>query len=209
MRLFHGFMPGGSGLDAAPGYLYGKSNQRAGKISAQEVSGYPKGTSDGGSSPGSDSAAWKLSDGGSRNLSGRSGASRAGIFAGNAVVLAGACGEGTVYREHAGEKKLEEQDLPGARSAVARIVGRDTQNLDAAGVAKAAIETVAENFSDGVAAPLFYLVIGGAPLGLCYKAINTMDSMVGYKNDRYLYFGRAAAKLDDVANYIPARISAF
>ena len=105
MRLFHGFMPGGSGLDAAPGYLYGKSNQRAGKISAQEVSGYPKGTSDGGSSPGSDSAAWKLSDGGSRNLSGRSGASRAGIFAGNAVVLAGACGEGTIYREHAGEKK--------------------------------------------------------------------------------------------------------
>ena len=86
------------------------------------------------------------------------------------------------------KKKLEEQDLPGARSAVARIVGRDTQNLDAAGVAKAAIETVAENFSDGVAAPLFYLVIGGAPLGLCYKAINTMD---------------------DVANYIPARISAF
>lgn len=71
------------------------------------------------------------------------------------MVLAGACGEGTVYREHAGEKKLEEQDLPGARSAVARIVGRDTQNLDAAGVAKAAIETVAENFSDGVAAPLF------------------------------------------------------
>ena len=68
---------------------------------------------------------------------------------------------------------------------------------------------MAENFSDGVAAPLFYLVIGGAPLGLCYKAINTMDSMVGYKNDRYLYFGRAAAKLDDIANYIPARISAF
>ena len=107
------------------------------------------------------------------------------------------------------KKKLEEQDLPGARSAVARIVGRDTQNLDAAGVAKAAIETVAENFSDGVAAPLFYLVIGGAPLGLCYKAINTMDSMVGYKNDRYLHFGRAAAKLDDVVNFFPARISAF
>ena len=99
------------------------------------------------------------------------------------------------------KKKLEEQDLPGARSAVARMVGRDTQNLDAAGVAKAAIVTVAEKFSDGVAAPLFYLVIGGAPLGLCYKAINTMDSMVGYKNDRYLYFGRAAAKLDDVTKH--------
>ena len=106
------------------------------------------------------------------------------------------------------KKKLEEQDLPGARSAVARIVGRDTQNLDAAGVAKAAIETVAENFSDGVAAPLFYLVIGGAPLGLCYKAINTMDSMVGYKNEKYLHFGRAAAKLDDGANYLPSRIAA-
>ena len=103
-----------------------------------------------------------------------------------------------------------------AISALEKFLRRkfpDTQKgllmADAAGVAKAAIETVAENFSDGVAAPLFYLVIGGAPLGLCYKAINTMDSMVGYKNDRYLYFGRAAAKLDDIANYIPARISAF
>ena len=105
------------------------------------------------------------------------------------------------------KKKLEEQDLPGARSAVARIVGRDTQNLDAAGVAKAAIETVAENFSDGVAAPLFYLVIGGAPLGLCYKAINTMDSMLGYKNEKYLYFGRCAAKQDDVANWQPSRLA--
>ena len=105
--------------------------------------------------------------------------------------------------------ELKYGTIESSRHAVSMIVGRDTQNLDAAGVAKAAIETVAENFSDGVAAPLFYLVIGGAPLGLCYKAINTMDSMVGYKNDRYLYFGRAAAKLDDIANYIPARISAF
>ena len=80
------------------------------------------------------------------------------------------------------KKKLEEQDLPGARSAVARIVGRDTQNLDAAGVAKAAIETVAENTSDGVIAPLFFLALGGPPLGILYKAINTLDSMIGYKN---------------------------
>ncbi|MBO6164156.1 MAG: cobalamin biosynthesis protein, partial [Lachnospiraceae bacterium] len=72
----------------------------------------------------------------------------------------------------------------------------------------AAVETVAENFSDGVIAPMFYLMIGGAPLALCYKAINTMDSMIGYKNERYLHFGRAAARLDDAANYLPARLSA-
>ena len=95
-----------------------------------------------------------------------------------------------------------------ARKAVSRIVGRDTQRLDEAGVTRAAVETVAENFSDGVLAPLFYLLLGGAPLALCYKAINTMDSMVGYKNERYLRFGRAAAKLDDIANYLPSRIAA-
>ena len=85
---------------------------------------------------------------------------------------------------------------------------QDTQELTAEGVTKAAVETVAENFSDGVAAPLFYLLIGGAPLALAYKAVNTMDSMVGYKNDRYLYFGRAAARLDDAANYLPSRLAA-
>ena len=95
-----------------------------------------------------------------------------------------------------------------ARAAVSRIVGRDTERLDEAGITRAAVETVAENFSDGVLAPLFYLLIGGAPLALCYKAINTMDSMVGYKIERYLYFGRCAAKLDDVANWLPARLSA-
>lgn len=99
-------------------------------------------------------------------------------------------------------------DLQAARKAVSRIVGRDTQNLTEEGVTKAAVETVAENFSDGVVAPLFYMLIGGAPLALCYKAINTMDSMVGYKNQRYLYFGRAAAKLDDGANYLPSRLAA-
>ena len=87
------------------------------------------------------------------------------------------------------------------------IVGRDTDRLDEAGVAKAAVETVAENASDGVIAPLLFLAVGGAPLGMFYKAANTMDSMVGYKNDKYLYFGRAAARLDDVLNLIPRRVA--
>lgn len=104
--------------------------------------------------------------------------------------------------------RLMAQDLPGARKAVSMIVGRDTEQLDETGVAKAAIETVAENASDGVIAPMCYLALGGPVWGFFYKAVNTMDSMVGYKNERYLYFGRAAAKLDDVVNYIPARISA-
>lgn len=106
-------------------------------------------------------------------------------------------------------KSLKEEGLAAARKAVSMIVGRDTQVLDETGVAKAAIETVAENTSDGVIAPMLYTALGGPVFGFVYKAINTMDSMVGYKNDRYLYFGRAAAKLDDVANYLPARISAF
>ena len=98
--------------------------------------------------------------------------------------------------------------LVAAREAVGLIVGRDTSVLDEQGVARAAVETVAENASDGVIAPLFYLMIGGAPLGMAYKAVNTLDSMVGYKNERYLRFGRAAAKLDDIANYLPSRIAA-
>ena len=104
--------------------------------------------------------------------------------------------------------KLVKPDMPAARKAVSRIVGRDTENLTAEGVTKAAVETVAENASDGVIAPLLYMLLGGAPLALTYKAVNTMDSMVGYKNETYLYFGRAAAKLDDVANYIPSRLAA-
>ncbi len=107
-----------------------------------------------------------------------------------------------VYRE------LKKGDLPSARRAVSMIVGRDTERLDFEGVTKAAVETVAENTSDGVIAPLIFMFLGGAPLGALYKAINTMDSMVGYKNSKYLYFGRAAARLDDAANFIPARISA-
>ena len=115
---------------------------------------------------------------------------------------------GLAQESAAVQRELERGGLPAARKAVGRIVGRDTQELTAEGVTKAAVETVAENFSDGVAAPLFYMLLGGAPLALAYKAVNTMDSMVGYKNDRYLYFGRAAAKLDDLANLVPARLAA-
>lgn len=104
-------------------------------------------------------------------------------------------------------RALRDGTLEEARRAVSMIVGRDTDRLDRTGVAKAAVETVAENASDGVIAPLLCLALGGAPLGMLYKSVNTMDSMVGYKNDRYLYFGRAAAKLDDVVNWIPARLA--
>lgn len=103
---------------------------------------------------------------------------------------------------------LKESNLGRARTAVSMIVGRDTKCLNEEGVAKAAVETVAENTSDGVVAPMLYLAAGGPILGFLYKAVNTMDSMVGYKNEKYLYFGRAAAKLDDFVNFLPARISA-
>ena len=99
-------------------------------------------------------------------------------------------------------------DLAGAREAVSRIVGRDTQRLDEAGVVKAAVETVAENTSDGVVAPLLFLAIGGAPLGFFYKAVNTMDSMLGYVEPPYKNIGLVPARADDVVNYIPARLSA-
>ena len=104
-------------------------------------------------------------------------------------------------------RALRDGALEEARRAVSMIVGRDTDRLDRDGVARAAVETVAENASDGVVAPLLFLAIGGAPLGVFYKAVNTMDSMVGYKNDRYLYFGRAAARLDDAVNFLPARLA--
>lgn len=104
--------------------------------------------------------------------------------------------------------QLQHGTLEDARHAVSMIVGRDTQNLTKEGITKAAVETVAENTSDGVIAPMLYTALGGPVLGFLYKAVNTMDSMIGYKNDRYLYFGRAAAKLDDAVNFIPARISA-
>ena len=124
------------------------------------------------------------------------------FWCGQALAAKGLAQESTnVYRA------LIKPDLPAARKAVSRIVGRDTQNLTPEGVTKAAVETVAENASDGVIAPLLYMLLGGAPLALTYKAINTMDSMLGYKNEKYLYFGRAAAKLDDAANYLPSRLA--
>ncbi len=104
---------------------------------------------------------------------------------------------------------LKNQTLTEARKAVSMIVGRDTQCLNEEAVAKAAIETVAENTSDGVIAPMLFTALSGPVLGFFYKAVNTMDSMIGYKNDKYLYFGRAAARLDDAMNFLPARISAY
>lgn len=103
---------------------------------------------------------------------------------------------------------LRAGDLPGARAAVSRIVGRDTAALDESGVTRAAVETVAENTSDGLAAPLFYIAFGGAVLGCFYKAANTMDSMIGYKDKRYLDFGCCAARVDDVLNFLPSRLCA-
>ena len=124
------------------------------------------------------------------------------FWCGQALAAKGLAQESTnVYRA------LIKPDLPAARKAVSRIVGRDTQNLTLEGVTKAAVETVAENASDGVIAPLLYMLLGGAPLALTYKAINTMDSMLGYKNEKYLYFGRAAAKLSHAATYLPSRLA--
>ena len=103
---------------------------------------------------------------------------------------------------------LLQNDIEGARKAVSMIVGRDTDRLDEEGIARAAVETVAENTSDGVTAPLFYMILFGGIGGIFYKAVNTMDSMTGYKNARYRFFGTAAARLDDVMNFIPARLTA-
>ncbi len=105
-------------------------------------------------------------------------------------------------------RALKNGDVEAARSAVSMIVGRDTGHLTAEGITKAAVETVAENTSDGVIAPLLYLFVFGVYGGVAYKAVNTMDSMVGYRNDRYLYLGRFAARMDDVCNFVPARVSA-
>lgn len=97
--------------------------------------------------------------------------------------------------------------IDSARKALSMIVGRDVARYESKDIARATVETVAENFVDGVVSPLFFAAIGGAPLAMAYKMVNTLDSMVGYKNERYIYFGRAAAKIDDAANYIPARLS--
>lgn len=103
--------------------------------------------------------------------------------------------------------ELAENDVEGAREKVSMIVGRDTASLTEEGIIKAAVETVAENTADGTVAPMIFMAIGGAPLGFLYKSVNTMDSMIGYKNDKYLYFGRFAARMDDFFNFVPARLS--
>jgi adenosylcobinamide-phosphate synthase len=103
---------------------------------------------------------------------------------------------------------MEEGDNILARQRLARIVGRDTEALDQHEISRAVIETVAESSSDGVVAPLFYMAIGGVPLAMAYKAINTLDSMIGHADDRYFYFGKIAARLDDVANFLPSRLTA-
>ena len=105
-------------------------------------------------------------------------------------------------------KSLTAGDLQGARKNLSYIVGRETKNLDEKGIVKAAVETVAENLSDGVIAPLIFIFIGGAPLGMAYKAINTLDSMIGYRNEEYEFFGKFSARLDDAVNFIPSRLSA-
>jgi adenosylcobinamide-phosphate synthase len=107
------------------------------------------------------------------------------------------------------ELSLRVDDEGAARRAIPALAGRDPERLDRPGLIKATIESVAENFSDGVIAPMLYLFIGGPAAAIAYKAINTLDSMIGYRNERYLYFGRAAARIDDVANFVPARLSAF
>jgi adenosylcobinamide-phosphate synthase len=106
------------------------------------------------------------------------------------------------------EAGLQDGDLEAARTRLARIVGRDTKDLDESEICRAVIETVAESASDGVIAPLFYMGLGGVPLAMAYKAVNTLDSMIGHADARYFYFGKAAARLDDAANFVPARLSA-
>ena len=131
------------------------------------------------------------------------------FVAAEAVLTAYLLAARSLYEESGKVRRdLDRGDLAAARADLSMIVGRDTAELDEHAVIRAAVETVAENTSDGVIAPLLYLAVGGPVLGILYKAVNTMDSMVGYNNDRYRFFGRAAARLDDAVNFIPSRISA-
>ncbi len=109
---------------------------------------------------------------------------------------------------HAVEVALAADDAAAARRALPALVGRDPESLDRAGMVRATVESVAENASDGVMAPLFFLFVGGPAAAFAYKAINTLDSMIGHRDARYLYFGRAAARIDDAANFVPARLTA-
>jgi adenosylcobinamide-phosphate synthase len=107
------------------------------------------------------------------------------------------------------QRALQTASLAEARVAVAKIVGRDTEEMGEADIVRATVETIAESTADGIMAPLFYLALGGAPLALAYKAVSTLDSMIGHLDDRYRWFGWASARLDDAANFLPARITAF
>ncbi len=123
------------------------------------------------------------------------------------IALKGLTGEARKVLAHL--KNGSPEALESARGALLALVGRDTAALDGKGVIRAVIESLAENASDGVIAPVFYYAIGGFPLAMAYKAVNTLDSMVGYRNERYILFGKASARLDDIANYIPARLTGF
>ena len=131
-----------------------------------------------------------------------------GIFA--EVWLASTCLATRNLLDEAAEviRALEAGETARARLRLARIVGRDTDELDEGEISRAVVETLAESLSDGIVAPLFYLAIGGVPLAMAYKAVNTLDSTIGHKDERYFYFGKVAARMDDAANYIPARVSA-
>ena len=131
-----------------------------------------------------------------------------GLFVGVYLAYTALAARGLYQETWRAAEALQDGELDRARKLTGMVVGRETHSLDRSGVLRALVETVAENLSDGVIAPLFYLALGGPALGLAYKAINTLDSMVGYKNERYLRLGWAAARLDDLANYVPARISA-
>ncbi len=125
------------------------------------------------------------------------------------VILLFFCLSARTLEKAASEVKhaLEKEGLEAGRFKVSMIVGREVKYLDETGVVKASVETVAENFVDGFLSPLFFALIGGVPMAVAYKMVNTLDSMVGYKNEKYILFGRASARIDDVANYIPARLS--
>lgn len=131
----------------------------------------------------------------------------AGILVETAMIYACICARSLADAALAVSKALAESGIDAGRRAVSMIVGREVGRLDETGVNRATVETVAENLVDGIVSPLFFAVLGGAPLAMAFKMINTLDSMVGYKNDRYLQFGRFAARMDDVANFIPARLS--
>lgn len=131
----------------------------------------------------------------------------AGILVEAAMIYVCICARGLADAALAVGKALTGSGISAGRRAVSMIVGREVDRLDEDGVTRATVETVAENLVDGVISPLFFAVLGGAPLAMAYKMVNTLDSMVGYKNERYLHFGRFAARMDDVANFVPARLS--